>query len=380
MKILIGADFVPTQSNLSYFNTGNVEHLFGTELLDVLKSADVRIFNLEVPITDVESPISKCGPNLIAPVSTITGYKAAGVDILTLANNHIMDQGVQGLNSTVKILRENHIAYLGVGNVLAEASKPYILTFNDKKIGVYACAEHEFSIVTDQNAGANPFDPLESPDHVEELKKHCDYVIVLYHGGKEHYRYPSPELRKRCRKLIDKGANLILCQHTHCIGCEEEYHSGRILYGQGNFLFDHSTSEYWQTSLLVQVDEKLNVSYIPLMKQDETVRLAPEEKANLIMADFKNRSYEITQPGRIEQLYMEYAKDMLDGYLQRIGGRRTLFYRIINKLTGHRLEHILLHRKYKGQQLLSVLNCLECEAHRELFSSGIRTYVSNRKK
>src|SRR5699024_901477 len=98
------------------------------------------------------------------------------------------------------------------------------------------------------------------------------------------------------------------------------------------------------------------------------------------MAEFKSRSYEITQSGRIEQLYMEYAKDMMDGYLQRIGGRRTLFYRIVNKLTGYRLEHILLRRKYKRQQLLSVLNCLECEAHRELFSSGIKTYVSNRKK
>ena len=64
------------------------------------------------------------------------------------------------------------------------------------KIGIYACAENEFTIATDTTAGANPFDPFESLDHIQNLKRSCDYVIVLYHGGKEHYRYPSPYLQK----------------------------------------------------------------------------------------------------------------------------------------------------------------------------------------
>lgn len=55
---------------------------------------------------------------------------------------------------------------------------------------MYTCAEHEFTIATENTPGANPFDPLESLDHIQELKSKCDFVLVLYHGEKAHYRYP----------------------------------------------------------------------------------------------------------------------------------------------------------------------------------------------
>ena len=96
------------------------------------------------------------------------------------------------------------------------------------------------------------------------MKAQCDYAIVLYHGGKEYYRYPSPNLQKTCRKLVEKGADLVICQHSHCIGCEEKYQDGTIVYGQGNFLFDHGDNEYWNTSLLVQIKDDGQINYVPL--------------------------------------------------------------------------------------------------------------------
>lgn len=230
MKILIGADLVPTNSNIEFFESGDSKALLGEDLENILKNADYRIFNLEVPLTDREQPIPKCGPNLIAPTKCVAGYKAMHVDLLTLANNHILDQDQQGLVSTCSVLDEAGIAYTGVGQTPEEAAKPYIFECDGKRVGVYACAEHEFSIVTEHSAGANPIDLLESPDHVAALKEQCDYVIVLYHGGKEHYRYPSPNLQKVCRKLVEKGADLVVCQHSHCIGCEEKIPGGVQLY------------------------------------------------------------------------------------------------------------------------------------------------------
>lgn len=76
---------------------------------------------------------------------------------------------------------------------------------------MYACTEHEFSIVTNYAPGANTYDPLETPDYIRSLKDKCDYLIVLYHAGKEHYRYPSPYLQKVCRKMVEKGADLVIC-------------------------------------------------------------------------------------------------------------------------------------------------------------------------
>ena len=76
MNILIGADIVPTKRNLDLFKMGDVEKLVGKELLGIIQNADYKIFNLEVPLTDKEDPITKSGPNLIAPTDTINGYKS----------------------------------------------------------------------------------------------------------------------------------------------------------------------------------------------------------------------------------------------------------------------------------------------------------------
>ena len=373
MSILIGADIVPTKSNIEQFNKGDAAFLVGSELLKILNDADYRIFNLEVPLTDVCSPIDKCGPNLIAPTSTINGYKSIGVDFVTLANNHILDQGEQGLLSTCDLLRKNNIAYCGVGDNLNLAKVPYVFEISGKKIGIYACAEHEFSIATENSVGANPFDPLESFDHVSSLKQEVDYVIVLYHGGKEHYRYPSPNLQRVCRKFVKSGADLVVCQHSHCIGCEEKYLDGTIVYGQGNFLFDDSESEFWQTSLLIRIDDNFQVSYIPLVKNGNNVQIASATASDRILKDFFARSEEIKRAGEIEKKYSKFAKKMIDDYLFRISGMGKSFaFRVLNKITRRKYGRWKLKRIFGKQQFLSVQNVLECEAHRELFEEGLK--------
>jgi len=127
MQLLIAGDLVPTQSNINLFSAGSVDKLLGDELIFLWNSADRRIFNLEAPITDELNPIAKCGPNLIAPTGTIKGIKALNPSLITLANNHILDQGVRGLISTGDRLNSNDIPFVGVGDNHSAASKPYIL-------------------------------------------------------------------------------------------------------------------------------------------------------------------------------------------------------------------------------------------------------------
>ena len=365
-KIIIGGDLVPTESNYKLFEEGNVKNLIGEELLEKLNKADYTIFNLEVPLTDEQHPIVKCGPNLIAPTATIKGLKAINPHFFGLSNNHILDQGVEGLSSTIKVLENAGIDYSGVGKNLDEAEKAFIKEIGGKKIGIYCCAEHEFSIATETEPGANPFDPLVSLDHVEALKKVVDYVIVLYHGGKEHYRYPSPYLQKVCRKLVDKGADLVVCQHSHCVGCEEKYGSGTIVYGQGNFLFDNSNSEFWQTGLLIGLNENFEVLYYPIVKAKNTVRLADEGKSKEILEAFYERSEEIKGHGFIEVEYSKFVSGYLNNYLEALSGRKSLFFRVLNKVTGQRILYALLRAKYREANLVQIRNYVECEAHREL--------------
>ncbi len=377
-ELLIGADIVPTQKNVSSFSSGDCASLVGQDLLNVLNDASYRVCNLEAPLTDISSPAIKRGPNLLAPISSIAGYKALGVDFVTIANNHILDQGIQGLESTIDVLNAHGISFCGAGENLLEAAKPFIFDFAGNRVGIYACVEHEFGIAKSNCPGVNPYNPLQSFDDVAELQKKADYVIVLYHGGKEYYRYPSPDLQNRCRKFIDKGANLIVCQHSHTVGAKENYKKGTIIYGQGNFLFDCGNEDGAQSSLLIRLDDKFNLSYIPLVKQGAYVRLAAKEKAGEILNDFEKRSEEISQEGFVERKYAEFSEMMLTSYLLAISGKSTNFlFRAINKLTGHRYEKIWANRAFNNDDLLAIENIVNCECHRELFLKGV---VSRREK
>lgn len=372
MNIIIGADLVPTSSNAQYFKNADVNHLLGSDLSRILDNADYRIFNLETPLTDNRQPILKHGPDLIAPKDSINGIKSIKVDLFTLANNHILDQGEQGFFDTVKLLDENKIAYVGAGENSDKASDTFIFQCDGKKIGVYACAEHEFSIATDSTCGANPYDPLVSFDAVSDLKNKCDYLIVLYHGGKEHYRYPSPNLQRVCRKFADKGADLIICQHSHCIGCMEEYNTSTIVYGQGNFLFDKKDNEYWSTSLLVNIKDNFEIDYIPLIKAGDAVRVADTESAKNILCDFALRSDQIKQDGFIEKEYAALSKREIDAHLFQMSAiKRGFLYKVINKLSGHRFEKWLLCRLYRKNKILYIQNMVKCETHIELIANGL---------
>ena len=377
MYFLIGADIVPTESNVKSFCSGNMSQIISDDLATLLNAASYRIFNLEVPLTDNLKPIAKCGPNLCAPSTSINGYKTIGVDLLSLANNHILDQGEQGFKSTTTLLKNNGINTVGGGDTLAKAAEPFVFLFGNKRIGIYACCEHEFSYASDVSPGANPYDSLCSFDAVEELKRIVDYVIILYHGGKEHYRYPSPLLQRICRKFVEKGADLVLCQHSHCIGCEELYAGATIVYGQGNFLFVMSDSEYWKTSLLVKIDDQLQLSYIPLKKVNNGVSVASSDECDRIMLDFHKRSIELHEnPELIMSKYDEYALKMVDYYLDSFKGKEGLLFKFFNKLSGNRLRSYEIKKKYTQNEILRLLNYVSCEAHSELLVRGMELKVN----
>jgi hypothetical protein len=377
MNILIGGDVVPTKSNELFFESGQVQDLIGDELVTLFKQQDCCLLNLETPLCEKGSPIHKCGPVLMASPKNVVGLKVIDPFFFGLANNHILDQGDVGLFSTIETLKNAHLSFCGAGKNFAEARKPWVFEKNGEKIGVYCCAEHEFSIATEDSCGANPFDPLNSFDDIKSLKEKVDHVIVLYHGGHEQYRYPSPNLQRRCRKFVDCGANLVVCQHSHCIGCKEDYLQGCIVYGQGNFLFDMEDNEYWNTSLLILASFSLqgvSLRFLPIEKYKFGVRASDEGKSNEVLASFLKRSEEIKKPGVIEKKYQDFACSLREDYLGSISGNRyrSFLFRAINKITRGHLKKALLRKKFRDSSALCALNLVSCESHSELLSEILK--------
>ena len=374
MKLCIGADFVPTDINKRLFEEGHGEALVGKELYEILKQSDLNVFNLEVPLTDAETPIVKFGNNLIAPSKTVYGYKALEPIFLTLANNHSLDQGVEGLTTTLNLLEQHEIAHAGAGANLKEAKKPFIFEKDGVRIGFYLCTENEFTMATCHSMGANPFDVLDSFDEVAALKEQCDYVIVLYHGGKEFYRYPSPMLQRYCRKFVDRGANLVICQHNHCVGSREDYNGGSIIYGQGNFIFNSefyvNHRDFVKDSLLIRVEatkDSFVICELPIRMSDNGTRLATDAEAAETLAGYKKRSEEIKDAHFVISNYKAFADTHVKRYLREFLGR-SFIIRAINALFGRKLMQLILG----PTSYLAIQNYLECEAHHELFLRGIK--------
>lgn len=322
--ILIGADIVPTAGNIAYFEAGSADKILTGGLYELFCDSDYKIFNLECPLSDISEPILKSGPNLMASRSSLNGYKAMGIDLLCLANNHTLDQGKAAFADTVANLTEGGIAFVGGGLTYEEAHKPHTFELGGVKFGVINFCEHEFSWFEDYGIGANGFDPLYSLDEVANLKAECDYVIALYHGGREHYRYPSPELQRICRRIAEKGADLVVCQHTHCVGAGEVWKGAEIVYGQGNTVFtrvgSNSVPECWNTSLLIRlnvVDGKVSVEFVPIERTDIGATLSNDPS---ILGGYLERSEQIKAPGAVKEIYLDHvAREFSQTAIEHLG-------------------------------------------------------------
>lgn len=382
MYCLICGDTVPNGINEELFINQRLDCLLDTTLIDLFNNAAFRIINLETPLVDKATPINKCGPNLGVSTKTIRTLKLMGIDLVSIANNHIMDHGIDGLSSTIRVLDENTIEHIGAGTTLQEARSHYTFYLGKKKIGVYACAEEEFSIATESDPGANPVDIFNCLSDIKKIKENHDFVVVLYHGGKEFYRYPSPNQIKRCHSLIDFGANIVLCQHSHCIGCVESYNSGKILYGQGNFIFDGIQNDLWSNGLIVSIDENLVINYIPVIQNNTGIRVANTAEKQRILDEFKSRSMEIQDNNSILNHYLRLSEDKIYDYLAALNGydNRKFINRVLFRLTKGKYKKWVLDKRYNKRKLLAIKNFIINESHSELMICGLNYLINERSR
>ena len=374
MKIVIAGDLVPTKTNELLFEKGDIEALLGSALKSRWESSDLRIFNLEAPVIDGGKPIVKSGPNLKIKTGCMKGIKELNPTIVTVANNHIRDFGTIGWNSTKKLLGQFGIPYIGAGDNYDEANAYKIVECEGRKVGFYACAEHEFSIVSNYGAGANAFCGYRNLMAIKTLKENADFVIVLYHGGKEHYAYPTPNQQIVCHEMIESGANLVVCQHSHCIGCKEEYQDGTIVYGQGNFIFDGSNETCWKTSLIVEVTlgEKIFINYIPIEKKGNVICELDGGRRERILNEFISRSNEILSEHAVREIYEKYLEGTAVDYLYTCAG----WNKLIRGIDKYILKRRLIKGYFNVKKKTILLGMIQCETHREIIESYLRKEIN----
>ncbi len=296
MKYLICGDFTSTKNNTELFKNKECDILFG-DVRTVFDEADRVFVNVECALTESENAIPKWGPNIKTPKEAAEVLKTVGVTDCGISNNHIFDYGCEGALDTMKALTEAGLNYTGFGMNYDDARKNlYFKTPEGKKVAVIAVSDREYCYALEDRMGARAYDEYDTMFDIIDAKKEADFVIVVYHGGKEFSRYPSPRLRKSCQAMAKHGADVILCQHTHCVGCYENFNGSHILYGQGNFHFAWDRDDDgWNDGLMVMVEltDKCDVTFIPVVKNKVGVQLANEQEKKEILDGFEKRNKQL---------------------------------------------------------------------------------------
>ena len=322
MKLAICGDISITDGSWDSFDKIDVARAF-SDVADEFKKYDRVLVNLECALTDSENRIAKFGPNLKAPKNTADTLKAAGVTDCMLSNNHIFDYGIEGLVDTVGQLDRCGLKWTGVGNDLKDSRRDHVMVIDGITVTVVNVCEHEYTYATEDRMGARPFDEFETMDDIRRAKASADYVIVIYHGGKELCQYPSPRLMKACREMVRCGADAVLCQHSHCIGCYEKFEGAHILYGQGNFhFFKYLDSPLWNDGLLVALDitrAGMDIDFIPVCGGTEGIGLTSGAAKEKILAGLWERS-ETLHDGEWKKHWHEFAVSMHENYKKMICG------------------------------------------------------------
>lgn len=284
MSILIGGDiFYYVKKNDS--NKINISN----KLLKKIRMNDNFIVNLEGPITNSCIQKEKIGINLKNPIFLARELRRIGVTIAGISNNHIMDFGVSGLEDTIKICNDNNITCVGAGNKLCIAQNHVLINDEGSETMIIAVSEDEFCWAKENSSGTNPLDIMLFYWKYQKLIKEIPNSIVLIHGGKEYLKIPSPRMRNISKFMVDMGVDLVVWQHSHCIGCYEHYKEKLIFYGQGNFVFNYpDQSEDFYNGVLIKFSSKKDKRYeFIFIKQDpDTTNI--EEIPNL-----NEREYEL---------------------------------------------------------------------------------------
>jgi len=293
-------DIAPIQGVLEILgNTDTGE--FARQLFTSLSQSDLTVANLEAPVVSQAMLRENKRYNLRTDVAALDLFGSRSV--LSLANNHIMDYGEQGLAETIAALNARGIVHAGAGRNLGEASKPALIDVDGVRVAVLCCADPRFQAATVDRAGTCPATTELVEASVREFRSTADVVIVSVHMGIEFLPVPSKRQLELAEVCARAGASVLQFHHTHTISGIQNIGECTVLFGTGNFLFPYAVAgghrRGWHKTAVWAVDVVLDgrepmstsVSWTPfLIDQAGLPAPAPSKAAKHINRDIERWS------------------------------------------------------------------------------------------
>lgn len=238
-EVLVAGDWAPVRE-FADADQIDPQQLYGP-VAAAISGADFAVVNLELPLAS-GSPIIKDGPAFEGRPSFAEALAAAGFQAVSLANNHVRDQGDAGITTTLAACQQAGLQTVGAGTHRAAAFAPLIVSYGGLRIGLLAIGHHGDAAATAQRGGAaDSHDPM-LPLVMHDLRQRVDTLIVIAHGGLEYAPLPPPYWYDQLIACIHYGADAVVAHHPHLPqGMSVVERPGQspapILWSLGNFIF-----------------------------------------------------------------------------------------------------------------------------------------------
>ncbi|MEW9527653.1 CapA family protein [Microbispora sp. NPDC049125] len=213
-------------------------------IASVLRKSDLTALNLETAITTGGTPAPGKQFTFRAPPTAFAALKAAGVDVVTMANNHGMDYMEPGLKDTLAAIRKSRFPVVGIGKDEAEAYRPFRTTVKGNRVAVIGATQvldsqfiQSWTATRDKGGLASAKNEPRLVQAVRQARKASDTVIVFLHWGTELVKCPTPAQRSLAATLVDAGADVVVGSHAHILLGGGYSGQAYVQYGLGNFAF-----------------------------------------------------------------------------------------------------------------------------------------------
>ncbi len=290
VTVVVGGDVLLWGRVARELENSGSEALADDQLASLFRGADLAMVNLEMAVTTRGSPVPDKQFNFRGDPETLnwlTDYM--GVDLVGLANNHVIDYGAEGLLDTFDALDEKEIAYIGAGKTLSRAKEPFVAEIGGKRIAFLAASRiipFMYWYAQETSPGVfSTYDPAMLHEQIELAKESSDYVVVYVHWGVERASTPEKYQVALAHGYIDHGADMVIGAHPHVLQGVEMYKGKPIAYSLGNFIFTTSAPD--TCALVLHFGEETYMQVRPckisspkttLITDEETVK----QKLNMI--------------------------------------------------------------------------------------------------
>ncbi|HPU63424.1 MAG TPA: CapA family protein [Mobilitalea sp.] len=255
---------------------------FSQDLVDEMNNADIFMLNNEFAYSTRGARIKEKSYTFRAHPKRVDILKEMGVDIVSLANNHALDYGVDALLDTFTTLEEAGIDYVGAGRNMERAKAPVYYTIGDTTIGFVAASRVIYAMdwyATDDRPGMiGTYDPELFVASIKEAKENSDYVVAFVHWGIERIHEPVKYQKNLAKIYIDAGADFVIGCHPHVMQGIEFYNGKPIAYSLGNYWFNSSKRESGLLKIYINPDGTFDVQLLPVMNNNTYTYLITDEK------------------------------------------------------------------------------------------------------